>query len=42
VQVDDQERPDDAVPEHVHEPTCLEDPDVPRKLWIQAAKVGPH
>ena len=42
VQVDDQERPDDAVPEHVHEPARLQDPDVPRKLRIQAAKVGPH
>ena len=42
VQVDDQERADDAVPEHVHEPTRLQDPDVPRKLRIQAPKIGPH
>ena len=42
VQVDDQERPDDAVPEHVHKPARLQDPDVPRKLRIQAAKVGAH
>jgi hypothetical protein len=42
VQVDDQKRPDDAVPEHVREPARLKDPDVPRKLRIQAAKVGAH
>ena len=42
VQVDDQERPDDAVPEHVREPPGLKDPNVPRQLRIQAAKVGPH
>ena len=42
VQVDDQKRPDDAVPEHVHEPARLKDPNVPRKLRIQTAKVGAH
>ena len=42
VQVDDQKRPDDAVPEHVREAARLKDPDVPRKLRIQAPKVGTH
>ncbi len=42
VQVDDQERPDHAVPEHVHEPAGLKDPDLARKLRIQATKVRPH
>ena len=42
VQVDDQKRPDDAVSEHVREPAGLKDPDIPRQLRIQAAKVGPH
>jgi hypothetical protein len=37
VQVDDQERPDHAVPEHVGEPARLQDPNVPRQLWIQTA-----
>jgi hypothetical protein len=40
VQVDDEKRPDDAVPEHVREPARLKDPNVSRKLRIQAAKVG--
>jgi hypothetical protein len=42
VQVDDEKRPDDAVPEHVREPARLKDPNVSRKLRIQAAKVGAH
>ena len=42
VQVDDQERPDDAVPEHIREAPGLEDPDVARQVWVQAPKVGPH
>jgi hypothetical protein len=42
VQVDDQERPDHAVPEHVREAARLENPDVARKLRVQAAEVGPH
>jgi hypothetical protein len=42
VQVDDQERPDHAVPEHVREPARLEDPDVPRQLRVQAPEVVPH
>jgi hypothetical protein len=42
VQVDDQKRPDDAVPEHVHKPAGLKDPNVPRKLRIETTKVGPH
>ena len=42
VQVDDQKRPDDAVPEHVHKPAGLKDPNVPRKLRIETTKVGAH
>ncbi len=42
VQVDDQERPDHPVPEHVGEPARLQDPDVARQLRVQAPKVGPH
>ena len=42
VQVDDQERSDHPVPEHVREPARLQDPDVPRQLRIEAAEVGPH
>src|SRR6266540_2149886 len=42
VQVNDQERSDDAVAEHVREPAGLKDPDVPRQLRVQAAKVAPH
>ena len=42
VQIDDQERPDDTVPEHVREAARLEDPDVAGQLRVQAAQVRPH
>ncbi|MDX6407252.1 MAG: hypothetical protein QOE13_323 [Gaiellaceae bacterium] len=42
VQVNDQKRPDNAVTEHVRQPASLQNPDVPRELRIEAAKVGAH
>ena len=42
VQVDGEEREDDAVPERVHHAADLEQPDRPGKLRVQAAEVLAH
>ena len=42
VQVDDEKREHDPVPEGVDEPADLENPDVPWQLRIQAAEVASH
>jgi hypothetical protein len=42
VEVDEQEREDDAVPERVDERSDLEDVDVPRQARVEAAEVAAH
>jgi len=42
VQVDDQERPDHSVAEHVRETARLQDPDVARQVRVEASQVRPH
>jgi hypothetical protein len=42
VEIDEQEREDDAVPERVDERPELEHVDGPRQPWVEAAEIGAH
>jgi hypothetical protein len=42
VQVDDDEREHDPIAERVDHPAGLDEPDLPRKMWVEPAEVRDH